>query len=326
MEEAPLHWSQQKEKAAGYWQVKFLHILFAIFPVVFLRLIAFPVGFFYFLFSKKARNESRRFLEKAAPLISDPAVQKKCRSPFGALRHITAFSLTLIEKIETWGGKFPLKSICFQDDDIGKLIDDMENGRGMFVFASHLGNIELLRGLASFSRTGVARKVPVTAIFDMKVNKHFTRMINELNPESSLDIISAQDIGPHTAALLEEKLAAGEMITSTGDRTSSGRTTRDFIIPFLETEALFSSGVFYLAALTGAPVYFIFALRQKDLCLAPKYDMHVHKSPLSFGGGRKERNGQVSELAHSYAALLESYCKEKPFQWYNFYDFWSKEA
>jgi predicted LPLAT superfamily acyltransferase len=168
--------------------------------------------------------------------------------------------------------------------------------------------------------------VPVTAIFDMKVNKHFTRMINELNPESSLEIISPQDIGPHTAALLEEKLAAGEIVTSVGDRTSVDRTTKDIMIPFLEAEAPFSSGIFYLAALLKAPVYFIFALRQKDLSLMPKYDMHVYKSPLSFGDGRKERNAQVSELAHSYAALLESYCKKKPFQWYNFYDFWSKEV
>jgi predicted LPLAT superfamily acyltransferase len=79
-----------------------------------------------------------------------------------------------------------------------------------------------------------------------------------------------------------------------------------------------------MAALLKAPVYFIIALRRKNLTLIPKYDMHVHKSPLTFEGGRKERQARSTELLQSYAALLESYCKEKPFQWYNFYDFWAK--
>jgi predicted LPLAT superfamily acyltransferase len=242
------------------------------------------------------------------------------------LRHFIAFSLTLTEKLQTWGGKFPFKYINFQDDDIGELIDDMENGRGTFLIASHLGNTELLRGLVSFNRTGVARKVPVTAIFDTKVNKHFTRMMNELNPQSSLDIISAQDIGPQTIILLEERLAAGEIVSSTGDRTSAKKKKKKLMIPFLGEEAPFSSGTFYMAALLKAPVYFIIALRRGDLTLIPHYDMHVHKSSISFGGGKKERQTQTAELLQSYAALLENYCKEKPFQWYNFYNFWAKEA
>jgi hypothetical protein len=46
-EDAPLHWTQQKEKAAGYWNVKLLHNLGDSFPVAGLRVSALPVGFFY---------------------------------------------------------------------------------------------------------------------------------------------------------------------------------------------------------------------------------------------------------------------------------------
>jgi hypothetical protein len=48
-ETVSLHWSHQKEQAAGYWHVKFMLILFRLFPVVVLRVLAFPVGFFYLL-------------------------------------------------------------------------------------------------------------------------------------------------------------------------------------------------------------------------------------------------------------------------------------
>jgi predicted LPLAT superfamily acyltransferase len=321
---ASLHWSHQKEQAAGYWHVKFMLILFKLFPVVVLRILAFPVGFFYFLFSRKGRTESKRFLQIAVPYIGNPKTAKQCRSFWGPLRHIVSFSLTLVEKLETWSGKFRFDAIHFQDDDIGELVNDMENGKGVFLVTSHLGNIELLRGLASFNRTGVSKKIPMTAIIDMKVTENFNRMLKELNPQSSMDIIGVEEIGPGTAVLLEEKLSAGEIVTIAGDRTSANVADNSMMIPFFGKDAPFSPGAFYLAVLMRAPVYFIFALRRGDLSLNVKYDMHVHKSTLSFECTKKERRARSSDLAHSYATLLEGYCKEKPFQWYNFYDFWSK--
>jgi predicted LPLAT superfamily acyltransferase len=323
-ENVSLHWSHHKEQAAGYWNVKFMLVLFRLFPVVVLRVLTFPVGFFYFLFSKKGRTESKRFLHIVAHCINNSKTAKQCRSFWGPLRHIISFSLTLVEKLETWSGKFRFEAIYFQNDDIGELISDMENGKGVFLVTSHLGNIELLRGLASFNRTGVSKRVPMTAIVDRKVTGNFNRMLKELNPQSSLDIIGAEEIGPGTAALLEEKLAAGEIVTIAGDRTSANAADNSIMISFLGKDAPFSPGAFYLTVLMRVPVYFIFALRRGDMSLNVKYDMHVHKSSLSFDCTKKERLERSSELARSYTALLESYCKEKPFQWYNFYDFWSK--
>jgi predicted LPLAT superfamily acyltransferase len=320
--ETPLHWSQHTEQAAGYWQLKFLLVLFKIMPVFILLLIAFPVGFFYFLFSKRGRIESRRFLQKVAPLIEDPRIAKKCRSPFGPLRHIISFSLTLVEKLQAWGNRFPLKDVHFQNDDIKELIGELESGKGVFLIFSHLGNMELLRGLLHFGKTRVSRPIPFTAIMDMKSTAHFNRILKELHPQSDMDVISGDDISPLTMILLDEKISTGGMVVFAGDRTSIDGKNR--MIPFLGKEAPFSSGIFYMPALLNAPVYFIFALRRKDLSLKPEYDMHVHKSPLSFDCPRKERLQRSSLLTDSFAALLERYCKEKPFQWYNFFDFWQE--
>jgi len=323
-EEASLHWSQHSEEAAGYWQLHFLLILFKIFPIIILRVIAFPVGFFYFLFSKRGRGESRRYLHTIAPFITDPQLAKKCRSRFGPLRHIISFSLALVEKLQAWGGRFPLKNIHYQDDDIEELIRDIEGGKGIVLVFSHLGNAELLRGLLSLGRTGLSRKIPLLAILDMKITAHFSRILRSLNPEWDMDVIGADDISPYTAVLLEEKIAAGGMFLVAADRTSvEGKTLK---IPFLGATASFPSGIFYMTALTDAPVYFIFPLRRKVLSLKSEYDMHVHKSPHSLNGTKKERIKRSSYLAESFAAYLESYCKEQPFQWYNFYDFWQEGA
>jgi len=325
-EESSAHWSRQNEQAAGYWQVKLLLVLFRLLPVIFLRVLAFPVGFFYFLFSKRGRTESRRYLQKIAPLVNEPESAKKCRSRFGSLRHIVSFSLALVEKLQSWGGKFPFKDINFHDDDIHELIRELENGKGVFLVFSHLGNTEMLRGLLNLGRTGVSRKIPVTAIMDVKVTAHFNRILRELNPQSGMDIIGADEVNPHTAILLEEKLGLGEMVVIAGDRTSADRNSKNFMLPFLGKQAPFSSGVFYMAALMNAPVFFVFGLRRKDLSLKPQYDLYVHKSPLSFDCARKERLKRSELLARSFADLLESYCKKQPFQWYNFFDFWQEGA
>ena len=327
-EEAPLHWSQHKEKTAGYWHLKLLLILFRLFPVVILRVLAFPVGFFYFLFSKRARIESGRFLQKAAPFVEQQKTAKSCRSSFAPLRHIVSFSLTLVEKIESWGGKFQFKNLHFHDDDVEELIRELEKGKGVFFITSHLGNMELLRGLASFNRTRVSRKIPVTSVIDMKITENFSNMLKELNPQSGFNIISAAEIGPHTAIILGDELASGTIVTIAGDRTAvnADGLGKKIMIPFLGEDAPFSPGIFYLAVLMKAPVYFVFALRRGDLSIKPEYDMYVHKSALSFECSRKERFAQSSLLANSFASLLESYCKKNPFQWYNFYDFWAKEA
>lgn len=317
------HWSKQREKASG-WQLKLLLFLFRIFPVIILRIIAFPVGFFYFLFSKKARLESKRFLNRIARLIKEPTLAKKCVSPLAPLKHIISFSLTLIEKIQGWGGRFPLKNIQFNNDDIKNLIDELNRGNGAFLVFSHLGNSELLRSLLYSDKTGVSRKVPAATIMDVKVTAHFVKMLKDLNLQSSVDIISTDDIGPQTAILLEEKLSGGGVVLIAGDRTSAAGDS-NITLPFLGTNAPFPLGVFYLLSLINYPVYFIFGLRNKCLSLKSLYNMFVHKSDISFNCTRKERRQRSNDLAKSFVSLLESYCKKFPFQWFNFFDFWQEE-
>jgi predicted LPLAT superfamily acyltransferase len=316
----PSHWSKCEEQVAGYWPLKLLLFLFRILPPLFLRFCAVPASFFYYVFSRRAREESRLFLEKAAAVLEAQGVNLNI-SPF---RHIFAFSLAVIEKIEAWDGKIPLERVHFQNDDIGNLMEGLEKGKGALLICSHLGNAELLRALAGFNRTGVSREIPVTSIVDFSVTAQFNRMLRELNPQSMTRLISANDIGPDTVILLEERLAAGELVVIAGDRTAEKTRNNCFSIPFLGENAPFAYGPFFLAALLKVPAYFVFALRQKDLSLSPQYDMHVHSCHLSFDCSRKEREARIEELARLFALRLEYYCKQHPLQWYNFYDFWAE--
>ena len=314
------HWSKQSEKASGR-ELKFVLFLFRIFPVVILRILAFPVGFVYFLISGKARHESKRFMQRIAQFIDDPKLAKKCRHSFAPLRHIISFSLTLVEKIQGWGGKFPFKNIHFQNDDVNDLINELNNGKGAFLIFSHLGNLELLRSLLNSGNTGVSRIVPATAIMDINVTSHFVKTLKEINPQSEVDIIGADEIGPQTALLLEDRLANGGVVLIAGDRTSASGSG-NALLPFFGKEAPFPSGVFYLLSLLNYPRYFVFGLRSRCLSIKAQYNMYVHKSDISFECSRNERKQRSNILAQVFVSLLEGYCKKYPFQWYNFFDFW----
>jgi predicted LPLAT superfamily acyltransferase len=313
------HWSRHREAAAGYWHVRIMLVFFRLLPVVLLRLIAFPVGFCYFLCSKRARDQSHRYLQRAIP-----AAESRPEKQRPVLLHILAFSLALVEKVEAWGGKVSFKRIHFQDDGSGDLLERLEKGEGAFLISSHLGNMEFIRALAGFNRTGVSREIPVNAVVDFSVTAHFNRMLEELNPRSTTRLVNARDIDPHTVILLQERLAAGELVVIAGDRTSPNTGSRSLSLPFLGEEAPFPYGPFFLAALLGSPVYSVFALRQKDVSLSSHYRIHVHKAPFSFDCPRRERESRTAELARWFVSLLERYCKEHPCQWYNFYDFWQQ--
>jgi predicted LPLAT superfamily acyltransferase len=314
------HWSEYREESAGYGLLKLTLLMFRALPAPILKLCAFPVSLCYYIFSKRARDESRRYLKKAAAKLRTEG-RILAINP---LAHILAFSLTVIEKMEAWGGKIALKNICFQEDDCGDLMERLENGEGALLLCSHLGNAELLRALAGFNRTGVSRNIPVTSIVDFSVTGSFNRMLRELNPESMVRLIGAGGIGPETVIVLEERLEAGELVVIAGDRTSAHTRNKYLSIPFLDENAPFAYGPFLLAGLLGVPAYFVFALRRKDLSLSSLYDLHVHKSPVNFACGRKEREDRIVETARLFVEKLEYYCKQHPLQWYNFYDFWAE--
>ena len=79
-----------------------------------------------------------------------------------------------------------------------------------------------------------------------------------------------------------------------------------------------------MVSLLNVPTYFIYGVRHKDLTVNPAYDMFVSKNPLDFDCGRKERENRINQTAQTYIQTLEKQALSHPYQWYNFYNFWSK--
>ncbi|MCI5523994.1 MAG: hypothetical protein SO116_04555 [Treponema sp.] len=320
--EKEIHWSEKKEVAKSSSPITFMIFLVKIFPHWFLALIAVPVGFFYFVFSSAARKECKTYQRNVIDFGKKknlPTIKR-----VNSFRQILSFALCLVEKVEGWCGKLKLKQVIFQDDSILELKNQLSQGKGALLIGSHLGNIELLRCLASEGKTGVEKNVPVTSIMDVNVTANFNKSMEKINSKAYLDVIPADKIGIDTIEILQDRINQGGLVVTAGDRTSSSNPQRSIDADFLGKSAAFPYGSFFLASLLNAPVYFVFALRTKSFSLRSKYKMIVKKIDVDFNCSRAEKKNRCTQLCRSYAAFLENYCLSYTFQWYNFYNFWAK--
>lgn len=309
-------WYSQKEKSRS--GIGYALTLFVLkhFPDGFMRFLSYIVGFFYWLFSPKQRVFSIKFLKTAKAAGADFHGKK-----VSTLKHFVSFALNLVEALQSWAGKYSFENVTWQNDDVGNLVEDINSKRGSVCVISHIGNAQMMKGLAAMNQAGTKQKIPITSLVDTKITGGFVKLLEKINPDSNFHIVSADNIGPETIFLLQERIEQGEIVAIAGDRTGA-HSSRYINLPFLGKNANFPYGVFLLIALLNAPTYFIFGLRHKDLTMNPAYDMYVKKNPVRFDCGRKEREQRITMTAQNFVQELERHTKSNPYQWYNFFDFW----
>ena len=316
------HWSNSQEVVSTSRPLKFTLLLIKFLPAFLVHLIVFPVSFFFFLCAKSARNHVENF-QKQMKIYTNGETPKKINSYLTIL----SFAISVVEKMEGWLGKTKYKNLITHNDDFMELNSLLEHGKGAFIVGSHLGNIELMRSLSSFREIGVSKKISVTTIMSMKVTNQFNNTLKEINPDFETNIIDPDLIGPETIFALQNEVENGGLVVITGDRTSIHGRKHTIKHEFLGREADFPYGVFLIATLLKAPVYFVFGLRTKSAALFPKNNLFVERSKIDLTGctGKGART-KIPELCGEYVTTLEKYCIKYPNQWYNFFDFWQNNV
>ncbi|MEC8056623.1 MAG: acyltransferase, partial [Pseudomonadota bacterium] len=54
------------------------------------------------------------------------------------------------------------------------------------------------------------------------------------------------------------------------------------------------------------------------------FEVHIHKIADVIDLPRKTRMQAMQTVTRQYVALLEQHCLRAPYQWFNFYHFWTK--
>jgi len=89
-------------------------------------------------------------------------------------------------------------------------------------------------------------------------------------------------------------------------------------VSFLGRPAPFSQGPYILGSLLECPVYTLFCLRHGG-----HHILDVEKFADRIDLPREGRQEVLDHYVGLFASRLETYARQCPLQWYNFFDFWN---
>ena len=320
------HWSEEKE-IGNNWKINLSRIVYKIFGrnLMIIYLI-FPISVIYFIYSRSRIKASKDFLKRISKY------NKKVKSNiFHSYKHLVSFIVSICEKYAAWNGDIPLKDLILQTkEDYNKVINLLKNKKGMIILFAHVGNIELLKALATINEGNPVKDCKINIVIDFNLNKNVNILIASAknNKNNFVDFIDAANIGPETIITMESKLNNGEIIAIAGDRTSN-KSDKFNLVDFLGEEAYFPYGAFLIPVLLKYPAYYFFALREKDKIIPKRYDFYIYESKVLSDIQNKKltkdnKNQIVLELTKEFAEKTEKIVIKYPYQWYNMYYFWDK--
>lgn len=306
----PSHWSKAAEVGSA-WGLNLTFLGYRLLGDRLVRLLLYPLVFWFLLFTPSARRASHQFLARMHRL---GAYDHAPGWP-DSYRHFLAFANAALDKVAAWMGRIPLERIDFAKQS--QLYALRDSGRGAVIIGSHLGSLETARALSA--QLGQQRKINAIVYTDHAMR--FNAVLARANPAFAMNLIQVSQIGPDTAIELAEKIAQGELLFIVGDRTPPAENGRISQVEFLGSPAPFAQGPFILASLLKCPVYLFFCLSEGS---GAQQRFKVHFEPFAerIELPRKQREATLVELTRRYAERLAHHCRQAPLQWFNFYDFW----
>jgi predicted LPLAT superfamily acyltransferase len=302
----PQHWSRIAERG-GEFGPRFVSAAWRLFGRRAARLAALPAVLWVFLTGAQARRASRGYLERlaAASARGTPAA-----TPWNVLRHMSSFADACIDKLAVWHGEPSGVPIEFRGEEEFQRLQ--REKRGALFIGSHLGNLEMVRALATLH--GLAR---ITAVVYIEHSRRFSAALRAANARFGENLLEISDFGPGTAVMLKERVDRGEILVIVGDRTPAAENGRCARAPFLGAPAPFPQGPVILAHLLECPVYLFFCIKR-----AGRYSIHLERFAERVVLPPRGRGAAIEAHVARYAGRLEAYCREAPLQWFNFFDFW----
>jgi predicted LPLAT superfamily acyltransferase len=293
-------WTKQPERgSAGLLRVAAWLALTLGRPVG--RAWLFPISTYFFLFAPRARRASRQYLQKALG---------RAPSPGEMYRHFHNFAATILDRLYLFAGRHRLFELQVHGADV--LRDALTRGPGCLLVGAHLGSFEMLRALG-VQQQGLCIKALMYSDNSQKTH----RLFNALNPGLAADVIQVGT--PDSLLGVQEHLAQGWALALLGDRTvGDAKRVR---CEFLGAPAEFSAAPWVLASVLQVPVVLFVCLRGADR----RYAIHFEAMNGDFPADRNQREACVQQCAQRYADWLAHHCRNAPYNWFNFYDFWNAD-
>lgn len=266
------------------------------------RSIVYGIAAFYLAFGGIARHASRDYLTRIlgrAPKLSE------------IYKHFLSFSSTIHDRIFLLRNRFELFDIrCFGFE---ASCTEQNNNIPILVLGAHLGSFEALR--ANGQKLGCDMSMLMYRENSNKLNSVFSSIALDPQPR----IIALQQ--PNSMLLAQAHLSDGYALGMLADRRLGNDAA--FTAQFLGAEATFPRNPFRLANVLRCKVYFMAGLylggNRYELHMVPLADFTEQQDELT----PEEKNARMAKAQQDYVAQLEKFCRQAPFNWFNFFDFWN---
>lgn len=270
------------------------------------RWLLHPITAYFVLFSPTARRQSIRYLRRALG-----------REPGWAdgYRHVHAFASTVLDRVWFVSGRLDVFDLRVEG---GAIVDaTLAEGRGAFLVGAHMGSFEALHAVGSNRQ---AMRVAMVMYPDNARMIHAA--LQAIEPDFQMRIIP---IGrPGSTLAIRDWLDDGGLAGLLGDRflDSDEARTSGAQRPFLGAPARFPDGPLRLAMLLKRQVIFMAGLYRGG----NRYDVRFETLADFRDVADNVREQRLQQAITDYAARLEALCREAPYNWFNFHDFWLEDA
>ncbi len=293
------HWHGVAEKGSATG-IRLLFQLGTLFGRRVPGLVLRVVAAWYALFYPSVRRASQAYLLRLQARVGLRDVY----------RHVYCFARVTLDRLFMVRGDFrPFEIVC----DGQEYLESLRGARrGAILLVSHLGSFEVLRALSA------ERAFPLSILGYFKNANLINAALRRVNPSVDARLI---EIRPGDASFLfeaERAISEGRLVGTMGDRVGfDGKQVR---VSFLGSAASFPTGPYLLAATLRCPIYLAFGLYREP----NRYELYCEPFAEQIDLPRAAREEALQAYASRYASRLEHYCRLAPYNWFNFYDFWSQ--
>jgi predicted LPLAT superfamily acyltransferase len=262
-------------------------------------LLLHAVSLYFLAASATDRAASRLYLRKA--LGRDPGLGE-------VFRHFHSFATTILDRVYLLNGQCGRYEVRVHGEEI--VAGMLARGEGCLLLGSHFGSFEIVRFVGH-----AARAPRVSLVMYEQGTKTLNAVLNAINPDLAMRVIALGTVD--SMLQLERALVDGEFVGILADRIIGSEST--VACSFLGAPARFPDGAFRIAALLKRPLVMMFGLYRGG----NRYDVHFEVLADMRGVERADRERAIRDAQRGYVARLEHYCRLAPYNWFNFYDYWS---
>lgn len=265
------------------------------------RVFLYPISLYFLLFAGEARRASKQYLRRV--LGREPGIAD-------SFRHIHTFASTILDRVFLLNGRFDMFEVRAHLDETARTL--LEQRRGCILLGAHFGSFEITRAYAH-----EIQGPPASVVMYEENARKLNSVLRAINPALAQQVIGLGKID--SMLKVEQALQRGEFIGILADRgleRGEGTETCDF----LGAPARFPTGPLRMACMLKSPVLLMAGIYRGG----NRYDLHFELLvDMSVPSGLA-RSEMLQAALHNYVVAIEQHCRNAPYNWFNFYDFWKR--